>query len=149
VDRDQREHGFDYPLSTIHYPLPFERYHRILAQVESLKIYGRVIDVIGLVIEASMPQVAIGDLCRIHVPQNGGVIPAEVVGFRQGRALLMPLGRVEGIQPGSRVAHFRGKATINVGRQLLGRVIDPMGTPLDERGPRAADGSHGGSPFKV
>jgi FliI/YscN family ATPase len=115
--------------------MDFPKYHRALAQVEVPKVYGKVAGVVGLVIEASMPHPSIGDLCRIS---TGGVcdwIPAEVVGFRQGRTLLMPLGRVEGVQPGSRVVSHKRKATVNVGPELLGRVIDPMGQPLDGDGP--------------
>ena len=118
-----------------------QRYHRALAEVESLKIYGKVVDVIGLVIEASMPQVSIGALCQICGEGKVGSIPAEVVGFRRGRALLMPLGRVEGVQPGSRIMHLQRRGglrtapTINVGWGLLGRVIDPLGNPLDSHGP--------------
>jgi FliI/YscN family ATPase len=115
--------------------MDFPKYHRALAQVDVPKVYGKVAGVVGLVIEASMPHPSIGDLCRIS---TGGVrdwIPAEVVGFRQGRTLLMPLGRVEGVQPGSRVVSHKRKATVNVGPELLGRVIDPMGQPLDGDGP--------------
>jgi flagellum-specific ATP synthase len=115
--------------------MDFQKYYRALAQVDVPKVYGKVAGVVGLVIEATMPHPSIGDLCRIS---TGGVddwIPAEVVGFRQGRTLLMPLGRVEGVQPGSRVVSHKRKATVNVGPELLGRVIDPMGQPLDGGGP--------------
>jgi flagellum-specific ATP synthase len=113
----------------------FQRYHRALTQVDSAKVYGRVVGVVGLVIEASMPQASIGDLCKIATAGGAGSIPAEVVGFRQGRTLLMPLGRLEGVQPGSRLVRFTRKAAVNVGPSLLGRVIDPMGQPLDENDP--------------
>jgi flagellum-specific ATP synthase len=109
----------------------FQKYHRALAQVESSKVYGKVMGVVGLVVEASIPRASIGDLCKIYTDGGNESIPAEVVGFRQGRTLLMPLGRVEGVQPGSRLICFTRKATVNVGPSLLGRVIDPMGRPLD------------------
>jgi len=115
----------------------FERYHQALAQVESLRVYGKVVDVIGLVIEASMPEASMSDLCQICVGEGGGFIPAEVVGFRHGRTLLMPLGRLEGVQPGSRIVRQQRKATVKVGQELLGRVIDAMGHPLDHHGPLA------------
>jgi flagellum-specific ATP synthase len=115
--------------------LDLQKYHRALAQVDVPKVYGKVVGVVGLVIEASMPHTSIGDLCRISADGVHGWIPAEVVGFRQGRTLLMPLGRVEGVQPGSRVGSHKRKATVHVGPQLLGRVIDPMGQPLDGGGP--------------
>ena len=113
----------------------FQKYHRALVHVDVHKVYGKVVGVVGLVIEASMSHTSIGDLCRIY---TGGVddwIPAEVVDFRQGRTLLMPLGCVEGVQPGSRIVSHKRKATVNVGPELLGRVIDPMGQPLDGGSP--------------
>jgi flagellum-specific ATP synthase len=113
----------------------FQKYHRALAQIDGPKAYGKVVGVVGLVLEASMPQASIGDLCKIYTGSGEGSIPAEVVGFRQGRTLLMPLGRVEGIQPGSRIVQHRRKATVNMGPGLLGRIIDPMGQPLDGHGP--------------
>jgi flagellum-specific ATP synthase len=84
---------------------------------------------------SNMPQASIGDLCKIYTDSGEGSIPAEVVGFRQGRTLLMPLGRVEGIQPGSRIVRHQRKAAVNLGPGLLGRVTDPMGQPLDGHGP--------------
>jgi flagellum-specific ATP synthase len=114
----------------------WRKYHRALAAVDSARVYGKVVGVVGLVIEAVMPEASIGDLCRIF-PHGGEAIPAEVVGFRQGRTLLMPLGRVAGIQPGSRLVRQTRKATVSVGPALLGRVIDPMGHPLDGDRPLA------------
>jgi flagellum-specific ATP synthase len=113
----------------------FQKYHRALAHVDGPKAYGKVVGVVGLVLEASMPQASIGDLCKIYTDSGEGSIPAEVVGFRQGRTLLMPLGRVEGMQPGSRIVRHQRKAAVNLGPGLLGRVIDPMGQPLDGHGP--------------
>lgn len=113
----------------------FQKYHQALVQVESSQVYGKVVGVVGLVIEASMPQSSIGDLCKIYPGAGEDSIPAEVVGFRQGRTLLMPLGRVEGVQPGSRLQRFTRKATVNVGPSLLGRVIDPFGQPMDGDAP--------------
>jgi flagellum-specific ATP synthase len=109
----------------------FQKYHQALTRVESSKVYGKVVGLVGLVIEASMPQASIGDLCKIYTGNGDDSIPAEIVGFRQGRTLLMPLGRVEGVQPGSRLVQFTRKAVVSVGPRLLGRVIDPMGQPLD------------------
>jgi flagellum-specific ATP synthase len=115
--------------------MDFQKYHRALAQVDGPKAYGKVVGVVGLVLEASMPQASIGDLCKIYTGSGEGSIPAEVVGIRQGRTLLMPLGRVVGIQPGSRIVQHQRRATVNVGPGLLGRVIDLMGQPLDGHGP--------------
>ncbi|MFN8542710.1 MAG: FliI/YscN family ATPase [Candidatus Binatia bacterium] len=104
-----------------------------LAALDPLRVSGRVTDVIGLVIEATGPGAPVGSLCRIGGPGPGG-IPAEVVGFRSGRVLLMPLADVAGVAPGSRVVLMRQHPLVRVGDGMLGRVLDGLGRPLDSRG---------------
>ena len=103
---------------------------------DSVRMGGRVTQVVGLVIEASGPAVSIGECCRIE-----GVPPvfAEVVGFRDGRVLMMPLGNMDGIAPGSRVIATDAAFTVRVGDGLLGRVLNAMGDPIDGLGPIWAD----------
>jgi flagellum-specific ATP synthase len=91
--------------------------------------------VIGLVIEGLGPAAAIGDLCRIQPRGKDGAIPAEVVGFRDYKILLMPLGDSRGIQSGDPIFPMGVPAQARVGRGLLGRVLDGMGAPIDNRGP--------------
>ncbi len=92
---------------------------------------GRVCDVIGLVVEASGLDAEVGEVCLIEAGRDEAGVPAEVVGFRGPRTLLMPLGEMHGIGPGKAVSatgeHFR----VPVGEALLGRVIDGFGQPLD------------------
>jgi flagellum-specific ATP synthase len=88
----------------------------------------------GLVIEGDGPPVSIGDICRIESPRTGTGITCETVGFRNQHILFMPLGDLQGIAPGDRIFSLRRPAEIPVGESLLGRVIDGLGTPLDNRG---------------
>jgi flagellum-specific ATP synthase len=100
--------------------------------VNPLKVSGKVTQIVGLVVEGHCPAATVGTLCRL-IPLGGGAeVPAEVVGFRNSRALLMPLGELRGLGPGSLIQVVSDTATFPVGEQLLGRVIDALGQPLDE-----------------
>src|SRR5215216_6116792 len=94
---------------------------------------GRVTNLIGLVIEATGLDAEIGEVCEIATGRNGGTIPSEVVGFRDGRTLLMPLGQLDGIGPGKLVTATGHSFQLPVGDDLLGRVLDGLGRPLDGR----------------
>jgi flagellum-specific ATP synthase len=96
---------------------------------------GRVSQVIGLVIESEGPLVAVGEVCRIESARHDGSTLAEVVGFRNNHVLLMPLGETHGIHPGSEVISLGRPLQAPVGDGLMGRVIDGLGQPLDDRGP--------------
>ena len=101
--------------------------------VNPLKVSGKVIQIVGLVVEGYCPTATVGTLCQI-VPLSGGdPVPAEVVGFRDSRALLMPLGDLRGLGPGSLIQVVRDSATLPVGDHLLGRVLDALGQPLDDQ----------------
>ncbi len=95
---------------------------------------GRVTQMIGLVIESQGPMASVGEICRIESQVTGTTTKAEVVGFRDRNLLLMPLGDVQGICPGSEVVATGHSLRVPVGEELLGRVIDGMGQPLDELG---------------
>ena len=100
--------------------------------VNPLKVSGKVIQIVGLVVEGYCPSATVGTLCQL-IPLGGGdPVPAEVVGFRNSRALLMPLGELRGLGPGSLIQVVRDSASLPVGEHLLGRVIDALGQPLDE-----------------
>jgi len=94
-----------------------------------------VIQVVGLTIEAQGMNARVGELCYIHSEDEKEPLPAEVVGFREGRALLMPLGLMEGIKPDSPVVPTSRSFTVPVGRRLLGRVVNGLGKPIDGKGP--------------
>ncbi len=108
------------------------RTERVMA-ARPIAVYGKIVDVVGLTIEATGPPMHIGDLCFIRPPRGGESVPAEVVGFRGQRILLMPLGDMAGIAPNSLVEPMFRPQTVHVGLELLGRVIGSMGTPLDGR----------------
>ena len=123
-----------------------ERIGRLTQRVletRTVESRGRVVQVIGLVIESEGPLAAVGDLCRIDSARHDQTTYAEVVGFRQNRVLLMPLGGMNGIHPGSEVIAAGRPIEVPVGDALLGRVLDGLGRPLDggaslENCPRAS-----------
>ncbi|MEZ5102669.1 MAG: FliI/YscN family ATPase [Thermoleophilia bacterium] len=96
---------------------------------------GRVTNLIGLVIEATGLRAEVGELCEIAAGRNRGLVPAEVVGFRDGRTLLMPLGEMQGIGPGNQVAATGRPFGLHVGEHLLGRVLSGLGQPFDSGDP--------------
>lgn len=108
---------------------------KLLDRVEPLAVSGRVAQAVGLVIEGYAPMTTVGELCHISREDGAGAIPAEVVGFRGDRVLLMPLGEMQGIGPGSRISMTGQVADLPVGQALLGRVLDGLGDPLDGKGP--------------
>ncbi|HBU59697.1 MAG TPA: flagellum-specific ATP synthase FliI [Verrucomicrobiales bacterium] len=95
---------------------------------------GRVTQMIGLVIESQGPMAAVGEICQIESQVTGQSTEAEVVGFRDRKLLLMPLGEVQGICPGSEVIATGHCLRVPVGEKLLGRVINGLGQPLDDLG---------------
>ena len=97
-----------------------------------IRVYGKVHRIVGLVVEGSCPRSSIGSLCEIAPLQGGEVIPAEIVGYNNNRALLMPLGELRGLGPGSLIRVVKEQAAIKVGEGLLGRVLDGMAQPLDQ-----------------
>jgi flagellum-specific ATP synthase len=110
--------------------LPVER----LTRQALLAPRGKVVKVLGLVIEATGPAAAVGDLCRIRVSRGGTDVTAEIAGFRDNRLLLMPLGDMEGVAPGAEVTPLGRPLTVPAGLSLLGRVLDGVGRPIDGRG---------------
>lgn len=107
----------------------------VLDAVNPVSVSGRVAQAVGLVIEGYGPMTTVGELCRISREEGGPPVPAEVVGFRGDRILLMPLGDMQGIGPSSRITMTGHVASLAVGPGLLGRVLDGMGEPLDGQGP--------------
>ena len=101
---------------------------------EEILISGRVTKIIGLTIEADGPLLGIGTRCAIE--GNGGrTVLAEIIGFNDNRVILMPYGDSEGIAPGSRVHNTALGNTVKVSENLLGRILDGLGEPIDDKGP--------------
>jgi flagellum-specific ATP synthase len=97
--------------------------------------HGRVRDLIGLIIEATGVEAEVGEVCSIETGRGRSVVPAEVVGFRAGRTLLMALGDATGIGPGARVTASGRPFAVEVSDALLGRSLDGLGRPIDGFGP--------------
>ena len=106
-----------------------------VAAARPMLLTGKVTQIIGLVIETDGPNVIIGESCYIY-PRASNLPPlrAEVVGFRENRVLLMPLGEMAGIGPGCEVVASEQTMTVKVGEQLLGRIFDGLGNPIDGKG---------------
>jgi flagellum-specific ATP synthase len=113
-----------------------------LADASPTGHYGHVHQVCGLVIEAIGPNLAIGDMCEIET-RDGGAVFAEVVGFRDNKMLLMPLGDLNQIAPGSRVSAANHQLALPNPEAAVGRIIDAMGNPIDGKGPLATVASNG------
>jgi flagellum-specific ATP synthase len=96
---------------------------------------GRVVQLIGLVVESEGPLAALGEVCRIQSARHEGSMLAEVVGFRNHHLLLMPLGEMDGIHPGAEVIATGAPLRVAVDDSLMGRVIDGLGNPIDNLGP--------------
>ncbi|MDR2649075.1 MAG: hypothetical protein LBB94_05080, partial [Clostridiales bacterium] len=108
------------------------KYEAVLNR-QYIKKLGRVSQVVGLTIESAGPDVNVGHTCLIRPDKYSAAVMAEVVGFRNKNILLMPLGGMSGIGPGSIVEATNKPITINVSDGLLGRVLDGLGRPMDDR----------------
>jgi len=115
--------------------IDFEKYHAAAEKADLSKVIGKVIQVVGLITEAQVQGVSIGDLCTIRLERENKETFAEVVGFREGRVLLMPLGTTSGISSGSQVIASGQPLKVKVGSGLLGRVLSGLGDPIDSKGP--------------
>jgi flagellum-specific ATP synthase len=111
--------------------LQVERYKEHLAQIDPIRVNGKVTQVIGLTVESEGPDVSIGDLCYIYPLKSSKPLKAEVVGFRSNKVVLMPLGTLDSIGPGCDVVGTGKPLTVQVGHELLGKVLDGLGQPLD------------------
>ena len=113
----------------------YVKYHRLIKQANPIKVYGKVSQVIGLVVEGQGPCTSIGEMCEIYSEGSDDPLSAEVVGFKTGKVLMMPIEGIRGVGPGCKILSLGKKANVRVGKGLLGRVIDGMGDPIDGNGP--------------
>ncbi|WP_144509257.1 flagellar protein export ATPase FliI [Bacillus sp. FJAT-22090] len=105
-----------------------------ISSVPTFKKYGRVSRVVGLMIESQGPESSIGDVCKIHInsSKNGpSIILAEVVGFKEEIVVLMPYTNIREISTGCLVEGTNSPLEIKVGAELIGKVLDSMGNPID------------------
>ncbi|MDQ2078094.1 flagellar protein export ATPase FliI [Marinimicrobium sp. ABcell2] len=99
---------------------------------------GRLTRSVGLTLEAVGLNVSVGRQCHV-INKDGRIVEAEVVGFAGEVVYLMPVKRVEGLEPGARVVPVAGHQGMRIGPQLLGRVVNGLGQPLDSAGPLVGD----------
>jgi len=113
---------------------PLKRATAAVKDADLSRRRGRVSDLIGLIIEATGLEVEVGEVCLVGDGRERPAVATEVVGFRRGRTLLMPLGELHGIGPGTAVMPTGAAFRVSVGESLLGRVIDGLATPIDGLG---------------
>ena len=112
-------------------------YFEKLGRLESCRWTGAVTELIGLLVESNGPAAAVGDFCEI-MTQSGRSIRTQVIGFRDGHVLSMPLEETDGLHLGDLITARKEDARIEVGPELLGRVLDGFGKPVDDLGPVGA-----------
>ena len=120
-------------------PIDLSRYLQKLHRLSPAVSTGSVTEMIGLLVESSGPAVAQGDFCEIRTAA-GRLIRSQVIGFRNGRVLSMPLEETDGLQPGDTIVARADEAKVAAGPGLLGRVLDGFGQPID--GGPAIDATH-------
>lgn len=112
--------------------ISLKRLIEVIGDCKTVKLTGKVTQVVGLVIETSGPAVSVGELCYVYPKTpNATPIPAEVVGFREGKVMLMPIGEMAGVGPGCEVIAAQKTLQVRVGDELLGRILDGLGNPMD------------------
>ncbi len=114
--------------------IDFDKFHSALRAVNLLDCQGTVVRASGLTIESNGPKVGLGELCGIDM-RGGRRVLAEVVGFQNDRIILLPLEHVEGISPGDPVTARSTPRYINLNDSVLGRVLNGLGAPIDNKGP--------------
>lgn len=112
--------------------------NNVVNNINTINHVGKIVEIIGLTIVADGPASSIGDLCHI-VCDDGNIIYSEVVGFKKDCILLMPLGSIEGLCAGAKVVNTGEHMKVKVSESLLGRVLDGLGNPIDNKGDIIAD----------
>ena len=116
--------------------IDFEKFHSALHGVNLLDYHGFVVRVSGLAVESTGPTVGLGEFCGINI-RDGRRVLAEVVGFQNDHLILLPLEHIEGISPGDTVTTWTTPRHINLSESILGRVVNGLGEPIDNKGPLA------------
>ncbi len=114
--------------------LDFSRFASIVSRIEPIRMEGEIVELVGLLIESRGPAVAIGDFCEVRT-RDGRSVRTQVVGFRDGRVLSMPLEETGGMGLGDSIVARGRRCDIDVSSQLLGRVLDGFGNAMDDGPP--------------
>ncbi len=115
----------------------FELVRSTLNRIPAVEVVGKVTRVVGLVIEGDLPHVPVGASCLIH-QENGEKLTAEVIGLKESKAILMPIGNTAGVRVGDPIQTVSHEVSLRVSEKLLGRVLDGAGLPMDG-GPEITD----------
>jgi flagellum-specific ATP synthase len=121
--------------------ISWKDYLDAIAACQSIGVQGQVEKVVGLIVEGHGPRMSIGSICGIH-NGDGEEVPAEVVGFRDNKIVLMPFGEMRGINPGSQISMRSDRPYVSVGNGYIGRVVDGLGSPVDDLGAIVSDASY-------
>ncbi|HML37273.1 MAG TPA: flagellar protein export ATPase FliI [Bacillota bacterium] len=119
--------------------MDIKKYGSIIRNADPYTYFGKIDKVIGMMIESNGPECKVGDLCRIYGHGSQEYIGAEVVGFRGNKVLLMPYEEPEGISSGNLVETSHSSLKIGMSENLIGRVINAVGEPIDDGGPIECD----------
>ena len=114
--------------------IDFERFHSALRDVNLLDCQGFVVRVSGQTVESTGPAIGLGELCSIR-SRDGRRVTAEVVGFQNDHLILLPLEHIEGMSPGDTVTARATPRHITLSDSILGRVLNGLGEPIDNKGP--------------
>ena len=117
----------------------FEKCHQRISNIETTCLTGTVSRATSMLIESLGPEVHIGELCKLTTECEGEPVLAEVVGFRDKKTLLMPIAEMNGISPKSEVIATGKPLQIKLGMSLKGRILDGLGSPIDNKGPVVYD----------
>ncbi len=110
--------------------IDLSRYTAALNRIEPVRTEGEIVELVGLIVESRGPAAAMGDFCEIRT-RGGRAIRTQVIGFRDGRVLSMPLEETDGLSLGDRIIGRGGEGDVDVSPQLRGRVLDGFGLPMD------------------
>ena len=108
----------------------------------TMRSRGRVTQVLGTIIKAVTPQAEVGELCQLVTPHHDQILLAEVIGFHGREALLTPIGTMMGISDATEVIPTGRSHHVSVGHGMLGRILDGMGNPIDNKGALEAESSY-------
>ena len=112
-------------------PVDLSRYHAAVDRADTMRLNGRVSQVVGVIVQSVGPASRVGEICHIHTGRQRPPIPAEVVGFRGNNVLLMPLSGMGEIAQGNEVVASSHPLTVRADPALLGRVLGGLGRPID------------------
>lgn len=118
--------------------IDFDKYHSVLQTVDLVDCQGYVVHVSGSTVESAGPVIGLGELCGIHL-RDGRRVLAEAVGFRHNHVILLPLEHIEGVSPGDIVTARTTPRHIMLSENVLGRVLNGLGQPIDDKGPLSGD----------